>query len=371
MRSKSVAVLDIRSSEICAVVGERGVNNTFIIKSKYSCSYEGYADGELLDIDSFNGAVEDVVKGTLAAVGEKLTTFHVGIPGEFIKVINTDKVMSFSSSKKINRSCVEAFEDACKPAVGEDYVVIRCSPQYYVLSDKRKVIDPIGCITEGLRGKLCYYLCKSSFCDCVMHAFSKFENIKALDFIPTCLAEVNYLISPEQRDNFAVLFDFGYISSTYSVACGNGVIFSESFSVGVGHVAALLMSELDIPFEVAKLFLSKVNLNAKERLSTTEEVRYGDKIYSFSTASLRDIIREGLDGVCEMIEECRQSFVGKDLNGKPLLVTGEGIKTIRGTAEHISSRLVSTVEITAPQVPYYDKPQFSSAFSLLSAALGN
>lgn len=33
MRKKSVAVLDIRSSEITAAVGERGVNNTFIIKS--------------------------------------------------------------------------------------------------------------------------------------------------------------------------------------------------------------------------------------------------------------------------------------------------------------------------------------------------
>ena len=43
MRRKSVAVLDVRSSEITAVVGERGVNNTFIIKSKYSCAYDGYA----------------------------------------------------------------------------------------------------------------------------------------------------------------------------------------------------------------------------------------------------------------------------------------------------------------------------------------
>ena len=69
MRKKSVAVLDIRSSEVTAVVGERGVNNTFIIKSKYSCAYEGYAEGKLIDEDSFLSAVGDVVKSTVGAMG--------------------------------------------------------------------------------------------------------------------------------------------------------------------------------------------------------------------------------------------------------------------------------------------------------------
>ena len=67
MRAKYVAVLDIRSSEVTAVVGERGVNNTFIIKSKYTCDYEGYAEGELLDINSFVCAVTEAVKSTLAS----------------------------------------------------------------------------------------------------------------------------------------------------------------------------------------------------------------------------------------------------------------------------------------------------------------
>jgi hypothetical protein len=85
---------------------------------------------------------------------------------------------------------------------------------------------------------------------------------------------------------------------------------------------------------------------------------------------LRDLIREGLDGICETIEECRQAYTGKDLSGKTLYVTGEGINAIRGAAEHLSSRLVTQVEVISPNLPYYDKPQFSSIFSLLAAALG-
>ena len=39
MLNRSVAVIDVRSSDVTAVVAERGVNKTFVIKSKFSaCS---------------------------------------------------------------------------------------------------------------------------------------------------------------------------------------------------------------------------------------------------------------------------------------------------------------------------------------------
>ncbi len=364
-------MLDIRSSEICAAVGERGVNNTFIIKSKYSCEYDGYADGELLDVKSFNSAVTECVKNTLAAAGCKVTKFFVGVPGEFLRVINTDKVLSFPSPKKIRGAQLDQLNELSRPQPVSGFTEIKCSPVYYVMSDKRRMIDPYGCVTDSLRAKLCWFLCKSSFAECVVNALNRFSSVRDVEFIPSPLAEVNYLLAPELRDGCAALFDLGYISSTYSVSCGNGVLFSRSFSVGIGHVAVLLSEELNIPFEVASEFLSKVNLNAKEHLTSIQEIRYEGQIYSFSTANLRDIIREGLDGICETIEACRQSFGEKDMSGKPLYVTGEGVKIVRGTAEHLSSRLVCAVNVVAPTVPYYDKPQFSSLYSLLDAALGD
>ena len=66
-----------------------------------------------------------------------------------------------------------------------------------------------------------------------------------------------------------------------------------------------------------------------------------------------------------------QNYSGKSIDGKPLLVTGEGVKTIRGAVEHISGRLVKAVEAVAPKIPYYDKPQFGSLFSLIDMALND
>lgn len=370
MRKNYVAVLDIRSSEITSVVGERGVNNTFIIKSKYTCAYDGYAEGELLDIDSFIAAVSDIVRSTLASASG-IKTFYVGVPGEFIKLVNTEKVITFQNAKKIHKSDVQALGRMSAPPEEESWRTIRHSCLYYVLSDKRKVINPVGSVTDSLQGRFCFFKCSNAFIGCLMEAFKKFREIQNINLIPENFAQAMYLVQPESRDECALLFDLGYISSTYSIICGNGLLFSESFSVGIGHIAFYLMSELDIPFEVASTFLSTVNLNAKETLNSMEECIFDGKTYSFSTVTLRDKIREGLDGICETLEECRQNFSGKNIEGKPLLITGEGVKTIRGAIDHISGRLVKNIEVVTPKVPYYDKPQFASLLSLLDMALSD
>jgi cell division protein FtsA len=367
---KSVAVLDIRSSEVCAVVGERGVNNTFIIKSKYSCNYEGYEEGVLLDENSFFAAIGEVVKSTLSCCGRRINTFYVSVPGEFLKVVCGQKAISFPAPKKITKSNVEQLISVAQPNEEKSYSTIYRSPIYYMLADKRRVIDPVGIVSDTLSGRISYFRCKNYFIEKLKTAFLQFSGISNLNLIPQNLAEALYLIQPDDRDAYSVLFDLGFISSTYSIVCGNGIVFSESFSLGVGHIAVLLMSRLDIPYEVALTFLGKVNLNAKEKLTTIEEYKYDGKMYSFSTSALRDIIREGLDGICETIDECRQVYIDKHIDGKPILATGEGIKAVRGLSEHLASRLETPIEVIAPKLPFYDKPQFSSLFSLLAIATG-
>ena len=370
MRNKSVAVLDIRSSEVCAAVAERGVNNTFIIKSKYTCSYDGYADGELLDIASFTSAVKKVVGNTVAASGEKFTRFYVGIPDEFLKVCVTEGGIALNPPQKVKPAHIHAVAESAQPSGENGWSVVERSPVYYSLSDKRRVIDPEGCFTESLRARISWFLCKNSFAGCVVEAFRSFGQMR-LKFVPSSLAQSCYLIAPAQRDNIAVLLDIGYISSSLSVSCGNGVVYSRAFSVGTGHIAAFLMDELEIPYEVALQFMSRINLNAKDGFSSFTEVRYGDMLYSYSSSALRELIREGLDGICDLAVECMSGYTERDITGKTLYLTGEGAKAVRGTPEHISVRLGCPVNVVCPHIPYYDKPKFSSLFSLLDAALGD
>ena len=318
MLNKSVAVIDVRSSEITAVVAERGVNNTFIIKSSFTSEYDGYAEGQFLDVNGFDQALASVVKRTLSACGDKVKSVYVGVPGEFTQVVNSDNVISFSSLKKVTRSDVKALESALLPSVRKGWRLIRSGCLYYVLSDMRRVVSPVGMLTDSLRGRLCHYLCSSAYCDCVENCLSKFGGIAEINFIPSVHAEAMYLIPP---------------------------------------------------YEVALAILSKVNLNSKEGAATMLEHSFGGRLYRYTASEVKEKLREALDGICETIEECRQNYTERNLDYKTLYMTGESALTVRGASDHISGRLVRTVSVISPQIPYYDKPQFSSLFSLIDMAL--
>lgn len=371
VRNKSVTVLDIRSSEICAAIAEKGVNNTFIIKSKYSKSYEGFADGGILDVDDFISAIRTAVGNVVPSLDVPLKRIFVSVPDEFCQVVQTDKVLSFNSSQRISPRHLKAVAESSKPKVGEGEAIIKCGALYYVLSDKRKLVNPLGMVTDSLRARLSFFKCKTVFSDTVGRALKGLIPVKEICWLPQSYIEGQYLFEPEMRDGYSVLFDLGFISSSFSVVCGNGIAFSEAFSIGIGHIAVLLMEALDIPYAAAEELMKKVNLNAKDTSPTVCEYSENGREYKYSAVELRELIKEGLDGICEMIETCLQSFSLKDLTGAPIAITGEGVGVIRGTIEHFSSRLVTPFEVTAPRLPYYDKPQFSSLFSLLHAALEN
>lgn len=371
VRNKSVAVLNIRSSEICAVVAEKGVNNTFIIKSKCSRSYEGYAEGQLLDTGDFASALSYAFMNIIASVNVPVKRVYVGVPDEFVTVYQTDKSVSFSGMQKIGAKHLRMMEDDSLADTLRGEAVVRCAPLFYILSDKRRLIDPTGMASDSLRARLSYFTVKTEFIDAVKKALSEFPAVKEIRWLPQSYAQTNYLLSEEQRDSYRILFDLGFISSTFSVACGGGIAFNEAFSVGVGHVAVLLMEALDVPYEVALALMKKVNLNARDTGSYVEEFTPDGTRYKFPASDLRELIREGLDGICEMIDTCIQSFALRDLTGAPILVTGEGVNEIRGIIEHLISRLVTPFEVIAPKLPYYDKPQFSSLFGLVSTALSD
>ena len=56
MSRKSVAVLDVRSSEVTVVVGERGVNHTFVFKASKTEPYDGYDESAFFDTEQLSDA---------------------------------------------------------------------------------------------------------------------------------------------------------------------------------------------------------------------------------------------------------------------------------------------------------------------------
>ncbi len=364
MSRKSVAVLDIRSSKLSIVVGERGVNNTFVFQAIKTSEYGGYYCGAFSDENELAEVISSALRDVEKMCGEKIRRLYVGVPGEFLDVRLAEPVTGFPKKKKITDRDVEALYESGKETL-PDRTCLRASCAVFTTADKRVVVDPIGIMSASLRGIVSYFYCSNYFLSVIDKIFAG-SGIR-LSYLPTPLAMSNYLIPSETRDEYAFLLDVGDYSTTVMLVQGNAVLKQSTAPVGRAQILVQLIEKFSFPYEVAVALLPKTNLYTRANAGKLEYFNK-DISYEVDIDSLVAAVKDGLDDICEVVGSFMEDMQGRELDYKPLYVTGEGICDIRGALEHVTKRVDRVCEFIAPNLPYYDKPSMSSFISLVDMA---
>ena len=367
MRKKQVAVIDVGSSKITAVIGERGINKTFVIKGRFSYDYDGYVDGAFFD--------EDKLKRILYSVGDRIRKethgevkeVYVGVPGEFTKVFVKDSQISFSKKKKIKEKDVDALFDSAFVISSSKYTLINRSAIVYELDDFRRLANPLGSTSEILKGKLSFVLCSNYFIDIVKPILESAGIIK-VECVSSDLAQALYLVDAETRDRIAIIADVGHISTTVTIIQGDGLLYKDTFSYGGGYITAEISQNYSIDFDLAENLKRQVSLTSISPSSGVNLI-YGDNGQYYSADEIKELVLKSLENLCESLSESLENSGYSIPEYVPIMITGGGITYVRGAKEHLSGRLGAIVEVIAPKVPLMNKPTESAVLSLLDLAL--
>ncbi len=367
MQKKQVAVIDVGSSKLTAVVGERGINKTFVIKGRFSYPYDGFENGVFFNPEQLKTTIVSLVEDLKTVFGGKLDTVYVGVPGDFTAVIVRNSQISFSKQKKITEEDIDSLFDGAFVMSSAKHTLINRSAIVYELDDVRRLANPLGISSGLLKGKLSFVVCSNYFIDAVVPVI-KNSGVTNVECVSSSLAEALYLIETDTRDRLALMIDIGYISTTLSLVQGDGIIYQRSFSYGGGYITAALAEKFGLDFGVAENLKRKVNLCSVSRGGDCDLISDDNGAY-YSVDEVKGTIFNSLDSLCEAIlDSVEQSgYVVPDYVS--LMITGGGISYLRGAKEHVSSRLGMPVEIIAPAVPMMDNPTDSSLLSLLDLAL--
>ncbi len=376
MRNESVAVLDVRSYELTFFLGSKGVNDTFVFCGNHTEKYEGCSTAGFFDKEAFRRAVVAAVTSVRQNYEGVIGEIYVGVPAPFVSVRTKGHTLSFPSKRKVTSQDIEALYDSGLNELLAEGKCIRRSDMYFTLGDNRKYIDGkdlYGVPTTLLKGALCYYFLSEEFLELTSAVLSDlgFENVK---FLPSSLAQSLYLLPAKRREGYAFLLDVGFLTSSVSVVYGNGIVHEESFDCGLGTILVSLMENLGVDYALAEEILSTANVSGgsvHSGLTWTSEHREE----TFPVKQINEVIKCGLDVLCENVENFFTKYYREKNTAvfavNPISITGEGIVGVAGAAEHISRRLNRMTEIAAPDLPYYDKPTFSSRIALLDMAFGD
>lgn len=376
MKNECVAILDIRSNEISFLLGSKGVNDTFVFSGMHSEKYEGYRVDGFFDENSFRRAVMRAVGSVQQNYEGTIGKIFVGIPSPFVTVVTKGHAVSYHSKRKISDVDVDALFDSGLNDLLWQGRCIRRSAMYFTLGDNRKYFsaqDIKGVPTTMLKGALCYYFVSEDFYNSILSLLGSM-GFSDVEFIPSTLAQASYLLPQKKRDGYAFLLDVGFVTSSISVVYGNGIVREETFNYGIASVLVALMEEFGIEFYEAEELLSLANVSGGV-VPAGMEYRTNGGENSFSAQAVNEIIKCELDRLCISVDE----FLRKDFKDKtpmmtsfnPISITGEGISYIKGASEYIAKPLNWMTEVVYPDLPYYDKPIWSSRITLLSMALSD
>ena len=367
MKKNDVAILDFGSLGVTAMVGERGVNKTFVIKGESFFKYDGFADGRFFNeeklVEILNEATQEIKK----IMRTLPNTIFVGVPGAFTTVSVKDGRISFAKKKKITEEDVDMLFDAAFKMSSKEKTLINRSAILYELDDHRRLANPVGVTCEVLKGKLSFIECDNYFIDSVVPTL-KSAGFKNVECVSSPLATALYLLPPETRDRVSFIADVGYITTTVSVIQGDGIIYQRTFDYGGGYITAALTERLDVDFDVAESIKRKINLCTLRSDGVYDLIDATNGNY-FDVEEVKSIVKESLDVLCEEISNFLEQAEFVLPEYVPLSITGGGIAYIRGAKEHVSGRLNMAVEVLAPSVPLMDKPIRSSILSLLDLAI--
>lgn len=369
MFNDCVATLNIGSADLTLSVAERSVNGAFFFRAIESVNYYPYYDGEFYDVKELELKIATLFNDLISKSDvSKISTVFVGVPGEFSKILTKNYKITYGKVRKIQEVDVRYLFDTAFQDDDTEYKLVNRSASYFVV-DNYKTHEPIGKKASSLSARIFFGLVINHFVEVLTSILTKL-GVLDVKFILQDYADVRYLFSTEERDDCKLLINVGYSSSTLSIACGDGLLHSKSFPLGGGMISAYLSDGLGCEFKVAEALKNKLNLGLKDRDGANYIVthpEFGE--FAFSRNESNKIAKSVLDDIGENCDKAVSSCTLKVPSDIEVAFTGEGICSVRGAVEYMAARLGVFPTVKAPQVPHYDKPNFTSRLALIDTAL--
>lgn len=365
----AVTVIDIGTSKIAVLIGNKGINNSLNIVASSVHEYSGYYNGEFVEPEKLNEDINNALAKAEQNAGFKIKKVFVGVPADFCVCKTKQFMQNINEKLKIDeKDVLEIYQRANELKDNENYVLISCSPICFVLDDGRKVINPIGEKTSRISGEISYIYAEKQFITTINVALRHF-GVGSVEYISTPLSENVYLLPENIRQNAAIVVDCGYVSTSVSIIKGNGLLSLNSFSVGGAQITSDLSECLKITYKEAEELKKQIILSVVPQLSDGYELKKLNQTSLISMTDANDVVSARLEMLCSLINKCLTASQKKDLYKMPFYLTGGGICFIKGAKDYLSKYFGVNVEILTPPNLQMSKPNYSALLGLLNSAI--
>jgi len=374
-----IAVVDIGTSEVTVVVGQRSENGGLDVAGYATETSLGVKRGVVLNIGEVVKVLGKAIKKATHGLNIEICKVLVGVSGQQVRMIPNHGHCWVDLNGEVTREDVnKLLEDAKKVSLNRGEKIFHVIPQSFVVDQEEGIINPVGIAGNKLEGRFCLLVAQESYFRNIERCFQKL-NIEVKGATITPLATAEAVLSEEEKEAGVVLVDFG--AGTTSVA-----VFYEGIvrQVGVipfgGNVITQDIKEgcAILPRQAEKLKVQYGNAfgeNASENKVISIPGIQGWEPKEISFKSLAFIIQARVEELIESIWFYVQKSGLSERLGAGIVITGGGSK-LNGIDDLIRIQTGMDVRIGGSLLPVNGQyaedlacPEFSAVLGLLKSAI--
>ncbi len=253
-REDIIVGLDIGTTKICAVVGERSENGINIIGTGTHPSV-GLKKGVVIDIESTVDSIKKAVEEAELMAGCEISSVYAGIAGGHITGFNSQGIIAIKGREVTQNDVDRVIEAARAVAIPMDREVIHVLPQEYIVDDQRGIQNPIG--MAGVRLEANIHIVTGAVASA--HNIIKCANKAGLDVcdvVLESLASGHAVLTEEEKDLGTALIDIGGGTTDLAIFSGGNIRHTFVLAIG-GHQ---LTNDVAVGLRANKIDAEKIKI---------------------------------------------------------------------------------------------------------------
>jgi len=206
-KSELLVGLDIGTTKICVVVGERTHDGVDIVGVGTSPS-TGLRKGVVVNIEQTVQSIKKAIEEAELMAGCEIRSVYAGIAGSHIKGFNSHGIIAVKGGE-VGVKDVERVLDAAKAvAIPLDRELLHILPQEYIVDDQRGIADPLGMAGVRLEVKVHIVTGAVTSAQNIVRSCHR-SGLDVAEIVLESLASAKAVLTEEEREIGVALVDLG------------------------------------------------------------------------------------------------------------------------------------------------------------------
>ncbi|MBI5888826.1 MAG: cell division protein FtsA [Deltaproteobacteria bacterium] len=299
-----VVGLDIGTTKICAIVGEKTKDGLEIIGIGSHPS-KGLRKGVVVNIESTVESIKQAVSEAELMAGCEINRVYCGIAGGHIRAFNSHGVIAIKSREITQADIDRVIEAAQAVVIPPDREVIHVIPQEYIVDDQEGILDPMGMIGIRLEVKVHIVTAAVTSAQNIVKCANK-AGLDVADIALQQIASSEAVLNADEREIGVVLVDIGGGTTDIALYHNGSIKFTTVISLGGNQVTGDIAVGLRTPTVEAERLKKQYGCAMTSMVSRDDTIDVtsvgGEKSRTVSRYLLCEIIEPRLEEIFELVK---------------------------------------------------------------------